>query len=149
MQRLCTERYSKKDTYCTGFRDLPPRVLQKIFVVLLDDNRFNFSDTSQGPWIFTYVCSSSRAAALDYPCLWSHINLDASSFHLYSNHHVVYLKPHFRRSNMSKYHPRHDPLSLLSTVLSRVDSHDLSVNIDYSTGNTNPDDSFMMWLLLL
>ncbi|PBK96008.1 hypothetical protein ARMGADRAFT_1010889 [Armillaria gallica] len=80
MQRLRAKRYSQKDTYCTGFGDLPPRVLQKIFLAFLDDNGFNFSDTSQGPWIFTYVCSSWRAAALDYPCLWSHIILDVSSF---------------------------------------------------------------------
>ncbi len=149
MQRLRAERYSKRDTYCTGFGDLPPRVLQKIFLALLDDNGFNFSDTSQGPWTFTYVCSSWRAAALDYPCLWSRIILDASSFRLYSNNPAVYLKPHSRRSNASKYRRRHDPLSLLSTVLSRVDSHDLSLHVDYSTGNTDPDQSFMMRVLLL
>ncbi|SJL17078.1 uncharacterized protein ARMOST_20620 [Armillaria ostoyae] len=149
MQRLRTERYSKKDTYGTNFGDLPPRVLQKIFLALLDDSGFNFSDTSQGPWIVTYVCSSWRAAALDYPCLWSHIILDASSFRVYSNHPAVYLKPHFRCSNTSKYRRRHDPLSLLSTVLSRADSHDLSLHVDYSTGNTDPDQSFMMRVLLL
>ncbi len=149
MQRLRAERYSKRDTCCTGFENLPPRVLQRIFLALLDDDGFNFSDTSQGPWIFTYVCSSWRAAALDYPCLWSHIILDASSFRLYSNRPAVYLKPHFRRSNTSKYRRRNDPLSLLSTVLSRADSHDLSVNVDYSTGNTDPDQAFMMQVLLL
>ncbi|KAK0432313.1 hypothetical protein EV421DRAFT_2024045 [Armillaria borealis] len=149
VQRLRAERYSKKDTYGTNFGDLPPRVLQKIFLALLDDNEFNFSDTSQGPWIVTYVCSSWRAAALDYPCLWSHIILDASSFRVYSNHPAVYLKPHFRRSNTPKYRRRHDPLSLLSTVLSRADSHDLSLHVDYSTGNTDLDQLFMMRVLLL
>ncbi|KAK0244763.1 hypothetical protein EDD85DRAFT_946068 [Armillaria nabsnona] len=92
---------------------------------------------------------SWRAATLDYPCLWSHIILDASSFRLYSNNLAVYLKPHFRRFNTLKYRRRHDSHSLLSTVLIRTASHDLSVNVDYSIGHTDPDESFMMRLLLL
>ncbi|KAK0222336.1 hypothetical protein IW262DRAFT_1460651 [Armillaria fumosa] len=80
-QQVCIEKYSEKRTRrLTDFGNLPPRVLQKIFLALVDDKGFNFSDTTQGPWIFTYVCSLWRAAALDYPCLWSHIILDAFSF---------------------------------------------------------------------
>ncbi|KAK0472656.1 hypothetical protein IW261DRAFT_1661331 [Armillaria novae-zelandiae] len=149
-QQLRIERYSIKNTRSIDFGDLPPRVLQKIFLALIDDNGFNFSDTSQGPWIFTYVCSSWRTAALDHSCLWSHIILDASSLRAYSNHPAVYLKPHFRRSlKASKYRRRQDPLSLLSIVLTRAGSHDLSVKVDYSTGNIDPNQSFLMRVLLL
>ncbi|KAK0201363.1 hypothetical protein DFS33DRAFT_979757 [Desarmillaria ectypa] len=150
---LRVEESSEKETVTTkDFGDLPPNVLRKIFLALLDENGFNFSDTNQGPWIFTYVCSSWRAAALDHPCLWSNIILNDSSFNAHSTYPTyppVYLKPHFPRSNVCIPHRRYDPLSLLSTVLSRAGAHDLSLHVDFSKGHTDPYQAFIMRLLLL
>ncbi|KAK0460258.1 uncharacterized protein EV420DRAFT_256935 [Desarmillaria tabescens] len=152
-KRLHVEESSEQETATTkGFGDLPPNVLKKIFLSILDETGFNFSETSQGPWIFAYVCSSWRAAALDYPCLWSNIILNDSSFRTSSNYPAsssIYSQPHCPCSDMLIPRQRHDLLSLLSTVLSRAGQHDLSLHVDFSKGYSDPYQSFIMRVLLL
>ncbi|KAJ7018396.1 hypothetical protein C8F04DRAFT_390998 [Mycena alexandri] len=55
-------------------RRLPPQVLERIFSFSIVDAQFDL-DTSEMPWVLTYICSSWRRVAISTPQLWRKIDI--------------------------------------------------------------------------
>ncbi|PBK62157.1 hypothetical protein ARMSODRAFT_1061901 [Armillaria solidipes] len=109
----------------------PSEVLSQIFGMALEGESFNVSDTTKGPWVFSYVCQPWRSAACGDPMLWTSIFVGDSSAHVptYSTTQYPTLS--------SITQPRKDSSSLLSTVLSRSNQHDLKVVFNISNNKVN------------
>ncbi|KAK0244764.1 hypothetical protein EDD85DRAFT_979752 [Armillaria nabsnona] len=104
---------------------LPSEVLSEIFWMTLDGKFFNVSHTKKSPWALSYVCRPWRSAACGDPRLWTSILVDDRSAHVPASS-TQYLIP------LSVTKPRKDPVSLLSTVLSRLNQRDVSVMFNIS-----------------
>ncbi|KAG7439104.1 uncharacterized protein BT62DRAFT_998426 [Guyanagaster necrorhizus] len=105
----------------------PPEVLSEIFGMALDGESFNASDTEKGPWALSHVCHSWRSAACGDSTLWTSFLIGDSSVCV----------PYYSTTPSSMPKPRKDPVSLLSTVLSRSNQRDISVAFNISNSKVD------------
>ncbi|KAE9407293.1 hypothetical protein BT96DRAFT_153091 [Gymnopus androsaceus JB14] len=108
---------------------IPTEILLLIFSYL-NFSEANLLQLSDGPWPLTKVCSRWREIALDYPLLWTHVNLDFSYWR--------YILGTETRADL-----------ILSTFVERSKSLPLNVQIRWRDIEDASEDAYKAMTLLL